>query len=101
MSTDNGLIYLFLTALSFSLCVHPIARDLDSEAMSSAHLPQSFALLAQMRNHFRLALFAEFLIGVHPLAAQATALPSVGDGWPTYVVDAGGLRFSSLPSSPQ
>jgi quinoprotein glucose dehydrogenase len=63
--------------------------------MSSARLRQPFAPLAQMRNHFLLlALCAGFLIGTHPLAAQATTLPSVGNGWPTYGGDPGGLRFS-------
>jgi quinoprotein glucose dehydrogenase len=68
--------------------------------MSSTWLPQSFALLARARNHFALlALFAGFLVGSHPLAVQASAqisaLPPVGEGWPTYGGDPGGQRFSN------
>jgi quinoprotein glucose dehydrogenase len=68
--------------------------------MSSAWLRLFPALLAQARAHFvPFALFAGSLIGTLPLSAQATAapataLPQVGEGWPTYGGDPGGLRFS-------
>jgi quinoprotein glucose dehydrogenase len=63
--------------------------------MSSAWLRLPSAFLAQVCNNFvLLVLFAGFLIGTLPLTAQARALPSVGEGWPTYGGDPGGLRFS-------
>jgi quinoprotein glucose dehydrogenase len=63
--------------------------------MSSAWLRLPPAFLAHACNSFvLLVLFAGCLVGTRPLAAQAKALPSVGEGWPTYGGDPGGLRFS-------
>jgi quinoprotein glucose dehydrogenase len=63
--------------------------------MSSAWLRLPSASLAHACNNFvLLVLFAGFLVETRPLAAQATAVSSVGEGWPTYGGDPGGLRFS-------
>jgi quinoprotein glucose dehydrogenase len=57
--------------------------------MFFAWLPRSSAFFVQTRNRFvLLALFAGFLAGTSPLGAQ------VGEGWPTYGGDPGGLRYS-------
>ena len=51
-------------------------------------------LLVETRNHFiLLGLFAALSIGTHSVA-QTTVPHSVGEGWPTYGGDPGGLRFS-------
>jgi quinoprotein glucose dehydrogenase len=76
-------------------------HDLDSEAVSSEWLLRpSFLFLARARNHFVLVtLVVGFLAGTRLIAAQdsalAAALQQVGEGWPTYGGDTGGLRFSN------
>jgi quinoprotein glucose dehydrogenase len=61
-------------------------------------LRRPFPLLALARNYFvLLVLFAGFPGWTHPLAAQPPGTPLttlVGEGWPTYGGDPGGLRFS-------
>ena len=56
-------------------------------------------LLVRRRNLFALlALLAGSLAGVRPLVAQTNvvaAAPAIGEGWPTYGGDPGGLRFST------
>src|ERR1700679_1302415 len=66
--------------------------------MSSPWLRLISRLLTLASHHFILFALAGSLVGPHPLRAQAnapaTAQPSVGEGWPTYGGDPGGLRFS-------
>jgi len=73
-------------------------RELDSEAVFPSCLRQPFPLLAQARNYFALlVLCAGFPCWTYLLAAQPPGTPLtnlVGEGWPTYGGDPGGLRFS-------
>ena len=63
--------------------------------MSSIRLRGSLACLLKIRSYLLLVyLFLASLAGAHPLAAQLPAPAQLGEGWPTYGGDPGGMRFS-------